>query len=199
MKISSKTQIAGLPAYRVRLALQRGKNGFMWPLCADDLLVSATEALAIADQLVAIRYLAPAQDLGTIKMYQRTALGAHFAKTAVPAPLPVADALGLLSRVIHHIQSLNGASELNYTITNIEVIGELLATGRETIPHLELAITLSSKGRTDDAAGKASAATHAAADAQGSQQVLLDRLGAFSESVCFRVKGGGQDQAGAVL
>lgn len=141
MKITANTQIAGLPAYRIRTLLRQSGTTLAWPLTCYPAYAKPSETLEVMHGLVAAGLLRLQNDLGRVKFFRRTSQGTAVANADVPTSLTRAEALAIVGQVIEflHARGQDKAEELE--VAELRIIGELVC-GAETIPHVEIGVVL---------------------------------------------------------
>lgn len=173
MRIDPKSQIAGVPAVKVRDFLKRNPNGWHVDRLAYLLKLSASQGQALVAELLARSYIEASR---SPDVYDITLNGSSFTSATAAAPLTRRAAERALTKFFDRIRAVNANTDYLVWVSRAIVFGSYLSD-KERISDVDVAVELVRKARSGERFVDAALARAAEAEVDGRRfRTYVDRL-----------------------
>lgn len=142
MHIDPKSQIAGVPAIRVRDFLRRASdNEFTCEDASKGLKLLSSHAAELISELMQLGYLEPVDIRTGPQRYRRTLAGSTFALASAARPLTRKTATKKLSEFLERVSAVNANNNFLFRVHKVLVFGSYL-TEQNRLNDIDVAVEL---------------------------------------------------------
>lgn len=150
MNIDSKSEIAGVPALRVRNLMRRiGAFEIYSPFVARQLHISNEEAEKMIKLLVKQGFLVETDCSHNERGYEATLKGRSLALASAAKPITRKTADRVVEEFMNRVKSINSDSYFLYKVSKVDIFGSYL-TDKEKISDIDISVEIQPKYNTEE-------------------------------------------------